>query len=146
MRPCMPDGLPVMGRIPGVEGAYISCAHNCWGILWGPVRLPAQLCWIRCFVYYIVCLTPAGCVWQSCWWKGRARQLTWPASIQLDTWWRRRGRKGVGRWADKKLGSNGDNIRGSSVFYVFVKINDWMFSSAKRNSMKILVCDHNTVV
>lgn len=30
------DGLPVMGRIPGVEGAFISCGHNCWGILWAP--------------------------------------------------------------------------------------------------------------
>mmetsp|Transcript_18641 Transcript_18641/g.25711 ORF Transcript_18641/g.25711 Transcript_18641/m.25711 type:complete len:418 (+) Transcript_18641:3-1256(+) len=37
MRPCMPDALPVMGKVPGVEGAYISCGHNCWGILWGPV-------------------------------------------------------------------------------------------------------------
>jgi glycine/D-amino acid oxidase-like deaminating enzyme len=37
MRPCTPDALPVMGRIPGTEGAYISCGHNCWGILWAPV-------------------------------------------------------------------------------------------------------------
>lgn len=26
-----------MGAIPGIEGAFISCGHNCWGILWGPV-------------------------------------------------------------------------------------------------------------
>ena len=31
MRPCTPDALPVMGRIPGVDGAFISCGHNCWG-------------------------------------------------------------------------------------------------------------------
>ena len=37
MRPCTPDALPVMGKIPSVEGAYISCGHNCWGILWAPV-------------------------------------------------------------------------------------------------------------
>jgi glycine/D-amino acid oxidase-like deaminating enzyme len=37
MRPCTPDALPVMGRIPGIEGAYISCGHNCWGILWAPI-------------------------------------------------------------------------------------------------------------
>lgn len=37
MRPCTSDGLPVMGQIPGIENAYISAAHNCWGILWGPV-------------------------------------------------------------------------------------------------------------
>jgi glycine/D-amino acid oxidase-like deaminating enzyme len=37
MRPLLPDGLPAMGLIPGVQGAYISCGHNCWGILWAPV-------------------------------------------------------------------------------------------------------------
>lgn len=37
MRPCTPDGLPVMGNISGVQGAYISAGHNCWGILWAPV-------------------------------------------------------------------------------------------------------------
>jgi glycine/D-amino acid oxidase-like deaminating enzyme len=36
MRPCPSDGLPVMGKVPEVEGAYISCGHNCWGILWAP--------------------------------------------------------------------------------------------------------------
>lgn len=37
MRPCAQDGLPVMSEIPGYEGAYVSCAHNCWGILWSPI-------------------------------------------------------------------------------------------------------------
>eukprot|EP01031_Cornospumella_fuschlensis_P038214 gene38214-46433_t len=37
MRPCTSDGLPVMGAIPTVKGAYISTGHNCWGILWAPV-------------------------------------------------------------------------------------------------------------
>lgn len=37
MRPCTPDGLPVMGSIPGIPGVYISCGHDCWGILWAPV-------------------------------------------------------------------------------------------------------------
>lgn len=37
MRPCPPDGLPIMGEVPGISGAYISAGHNCWGILWGPV-------------------------------------------------------------------------------------------------------------
>eukprot|EP00903_Cladosiphon_okamuranus_P015426 g14249.t1 len=37
MRPCPPDGLPIMGEVPGVRGAYISAGHNCWGILWAPV-------------------------------------------------------------------------------------------------------------
>lgn len=30
MRPCPPDALPYMGRIPGYEGAYINAGHNCW--------------------------------------------------------------------------------------------------------------------
>ncbi|KAG5192809.1 FAD dependent oxidoreductase [Tribonema minus] len=37
MRPCPPDALPIMGAVPGVEGAYICAGHNCWGILWAPV-------------------------------------------------------------------------------------------------------------
>jgi glycine/D-amino acid oxidase-like deaminating enzyme len=37
MRPCPPDARPIMGPIPGVEGAYVCAGHNCWGILWGPV-------------------------------------------------------------------------------------------------------------
>jgi len=39
MRPCLSDGLPVMSRIPGYpdDNAYISCGHNCWGILWSPI-------------------------------------------------------------------------------------------------------------
>jgi glycine/D-amino acid oxidase-like deaminating enzyme len=36
MRPCASDALPVMGELPGFKGAYISTAHNCWGILWAP--------------------------------------------------------------------------------------------------------------
>jgi len=36
MRPCPSDGLPCVGKIPNVKGAYINAGHNCWGILWGP--------------------------------------------------------------------------------------------------------------
>mmetsp|Transcript_14236 Transcript_14236/g.20029 ORF Transcript_14236/g.20029 Transcript_14236/m.20029 type:complete len:435 (-) Transcript_14236:275-1579(-) len=36
MRPCPPDALPYMGRVPGFEGAYINAGHNCWGIAWAP--------------------------------------------------------------------------------------------------------------
>eukprot|EP00850_Spirogloea_muscicola_P009915 SM000057S18345 [mRNA] locus=s57:98428:101795:+ [translate_table: standard] len=34
--PCSEDGIPVIGRIPGVEGAYIGTGHSCWGILNAP--------------------------------------------------------------------------------------------------------------
>lgn len=37
MRPCPPDAIPLMGKVSGVKGAYISAGHNCWGILWAPV-------------------------------------------------------------------------------------------------------------
>ena len=37
MRPCTPDGLPVMGVLPGVRNAYVAAGHNAWGILWAPV-------------------------------------------------------------------------------------------------------------
>ena len=30
MRPCPPDALPYMGRIPGYEGAFVNAGHNCW--------------------------------------------------------------------------------------------------------------------
>merc|ERR1719171_440153 len=37
MRPCPPDALPYMGRVPSLRNAYMSAGHNCWGILWAPV-------------------------------------------------------------------------------------------------------------
>ena len=36
MRPCPPDAMPYMGKIPGYKGAYINAGHNCWGIAWSP--------------------------------------------------------------------------------------------------------------
>ena len=35
-RPVTRDGLPVMGAIPGVAGAYITTGHSVWGILNAP--------------------------------------------------------------------------------------------------------------
>lgn len=35
-RPLAGDGLPVIGRVPGVEGAYVATGHSVWGILNGP--------------------------------------------------------------------------------------------------------------
>jgi glycine/D-amino acid oxidase-like deaminating enzyme len=34
--PLSPDGSPVIGAVPGVQGAYIAAGHSCWGILNGP--------------------------------------------------------------------------------------------------------------
>ena len=35
-RPITEDGLPLLGRVPGVTGAYIATGHSCWGILNAP--------------------------------------------------------------------------------------------------------------
>lgn len=35
-RPVARDGLPLIGRVPGVAGAYLATGHGVWGILNGP--------------------------------------------------------------------------------------------------------------
>lgn len=35
-RPVTEDGLPFLGQVPDVTGAYIATGHSCWGILNGP--------------------------------------------------------------------------------------------------------------
>ncbi len=35
-RPVTRDGLPLMGRVPGLEGAYVATGHSVWGILNAP--------------------------------------------------------------------------------------------------------------
>ncbi len=35
-RPVTSDGLPLMGRVPGVEGAYVATGHSVWGMLNAP--------------------------------------------------------------------------------------------------------------
>lgn len=34
--PETPDGLPIVGRIPGLDNAIIATGHSVWGILQGP--------------------------------------------------------------------------------------------------------------
>jgi len=34
--PISPDGTPLIGKIAGVEGAFIATGHSCWGILNAP--------------------------------------------------------------------------------------------------------------
>jgi glycine/D-amino acid oxidase-like deaminating enzyme len=35
-RPVTADGLPLIGRVPGVEGAYVATGHSVWGMLNAP--------------------------------------------------------------------------------------------------------------
>eukprot|EP01035_Chromulina_nebulosa_P024498 gene24498-31900_t len=61
MRPCPPDALPIMGEIPGVNGAFISAGHNCWGILWAPISgfaMSELICDGRCKVINIEPFSP----------------------------------------------------------------------------------------
>jgi glycine/D-amino acid oxidase-like deaminating enzyme len=35
-RPVTEDGLPLIGKVPQLEGAYVATGHNVWGILNAP--------------------------------------------------------------------------------------------------------------
>src|SRR5262249_10778033 len=35
-RPLTQDGLPLIGPVPGVRGAYVATGHSVWGILNAP--------------------------------------------------------------------------------------------------------------
>ena len=35
-RPVTSDGVPLIGRVPGVNGAYVATGHNVWGMLNAP--------------------------------------------------------------------------------------------------------------
>ncbi|CAH8848771.1 unnamed protein product [Trichobilharzia szidati] len=43
--PISSDGVPVIGKVPGVSGVYIATGNSCWGILTGPItgRLLASI-------------------------------------------------------------------------------------------------------
>jgi D-amino-acid dehydrogenase len=45
LRPCTPDGLPVIGRPPGVEGLVLATGHAMKGLALAPItaRLVAEL-------------------------------------------------------------------------------------------------------
>ena len=40
-RPITQDGLPLLGRVPGVEGAYVATGHSVWGMLNAPASAEA---------------------------------------------------------------------------------------------------------
>ena len=35
-RPVTEDGIPLIGKVDGVEGAYVATGHRVWGMLNGP--------------------------------------------------------------------------------------------------------------
>jgi glycine/D-amino acid oxidase-like deaminating enzyme len=35
-RPVTQDGLPLIGAVPGIEGAYVATGHSVWGMLNAP--------------------------------------------------------------------------------------------------------------
>jgi len=35
-RPVTEDGLPLIGAVPGVDGAYVATGHSVWGMLNAP--------------------------------------------------------------------------------------------------------------
>jgi D-amino-acid dehydrogenase len=37
LRPCTPDGLPVIGRVPNFEGAFVATGHAMLGLTLGPI-------------------------------------------------------------------------------------------------------------
>ena len=37
LRPCTPDGLPVVGRVPGHDGVYVANGHAMLGLTLGPI-------------------------------------------------------------------------------------------------------------
>ena len=41
-RPVTRDGLPIMGRVPGIEGAYVATGHSVWGMLNAPATGEAE--------------------------------------------------------------------------------------------------------
>ena len=45
LRPCTPDGLPVVGPVPGCEGLFIATGHAMLGLTLGPVtgKLVAEM-------------------------------------------------------------------------------------------------------
>jgi glycine/D-amino acid oxidase-like deaminating enzyme len=41
-RPVTRDGLPLIGRVPAVEGLYVATGHSVWGILNAPATAEAM--------------------------------------------------------------------------------------------------------
>jgi glycine/D-amino acid oxidase-like deaminating enzyme len=57
-RPITLDGLPLIGRVPGVESAYVATGHSVWGILNAPATGEAMAELITCGAARTVDLSP----------------------------------------------------------------------------------------
>jgi glycine/D-amino acid oxidase-like deaminating enzyme len=42
-RPVTQDGLPLIGPVPGLHGAYVATGHSVWGILNAPATGEAMM-------------------------------------------------------------------------------------------------------
>jgi glycine/D-amino acid oxidase-like deaminating enzyme len=73
-RPVTLDGLPLIGKVPRAEGAYIATGHNVWGILNAPATGEAMAELVAGGVAETIDLTPFD--------PGRLRPLD-PASIRI---------------------------------------------------------------
>ncbi len=56
--PVCEDALPIMGKVPGVTGAYVATGHNFWGMLNAPASGLAMAQLIAEGTVNIVDLTP----------------------------------------------------------------------------------------
>ena len=74
-RPITRDGLPLIGRVPGIEGAYVATGHSVWGILNAPATGEAMAALLTDGVALRVDLSPFD--------PGRLRPLD-PARLRRD--------------------------------------------------------------
>jgi glycine/D-amino acid oxidase-like deaminating enzyme len=57
-RPVTEDGLPIIGKVPLLDGAYVATGHNVWGILNAPATGEALAELIADGVAHTTDLTP----------------------------------------------------------------------------------------
>jgi glycine/D-amino acid oxidase-like deaminating enzyme len=57
-RPVTRDGLPLIGRVPGIAGAYVATGHSVWGILNAPATGEAMAELITDGAAHTVALSP----------------------------------------------------------------------------------------
>jgi glycine/D-amino acid oxidase-like deaminating enzyme len=48
IRPTTPDGMPIMGKLPGYQNVYVCSGGGPWGITWGPLL---GSCLAKCILY-----------------------------------------------------------------------------------------------